>query len=149
MANFVSMKVEGADLIAKRLKRLDRDLRVKAYSRALSKATDVILKSARKKVPVGRRNITHGATPGTLKRSLTKRVRVNYRIHRAEVGWRQGRDEKDDAFYGHMVEYGTRYTTAQPFMRPALDENEDKVVEAYKNEIQKQLDKAESGYVLR
>jgi HK97 gp10 family phage protein len=34
----------------------------------------------------------------------------------------------DEAWYGHLVEYGTVRTTPQPFLVPALEENRDRIL---------------------
>ncbi|WP_078310325.1 HK97-gp10 family putative phage morphogenesis protein [Moraxella cuniculi] len=40
-----------------------------------------------------------------------------------------------------MVEYGTRHHRAQPFIRPAFDQNEDKAVERFKAQLAKNIKK--------
>ena len=132
MADFVSIKLEGAEELERQLKGLDETLRKKAYRKALTKGANVVLKSAKEKVPVD---------TGNLKRSLAKKVTVSKREHSARIGWTQGKQAKHDAYYGHMVEYGTMRSAAQPFMRPSLDNHEDDVLDAYGEAIQDVLDK--------
>ena len=132
MADFISVKVDGADELARLLRGLDKKLRTKAYRAALTAGADIVLKAAKANVPVD---------TGNLKKSLAKQVRVTRRAHVARIGWRQGKGAKNDGFYGHMVEYGTAHSAARPFMRPALDENEHAVVKAYGDEIQRALDR--------
>ncbi|MFA5866916.1 MAG: HK97-gp10 family putative phage morphogenesis protein [Actinomycetota bacterium] len=47
-------------------------------------------------------------------------------------------DKKE--FYGQFVEFGTSKMGAKPFMRPAIDENEDKVAEAVKTTLKSKID---------
>lgn len=44
--------------------------------------------------------------------------------------------------HAHLVEFGTAQMTPQPFMRPAWDENKDKVLELIKSELADEITKA-------
>jgi len=45
-----------------------------------------------------------------------------------------------DAFYGLFLELGTVHQAAQPFMRPAVDESQDRVLAAAKTAARKLID---------
>ena len=92
--NLVSVKIEGADEIAKALREMDQTLRKRAYRSALNAGANVVLKKARAGV---------SEREGTLKKALTKRVSVTNNSHSAGVGWTHGTDAKHDAWYGHIV----------------------------------------------
>jgi len=47
---------------------------------------------------------------------------------------------KGTTFYGGFVELGTQNMPAIPFLRPALKQNEKKVIEIVRIEIRKKLD---------
>lgn len=47
-----------------------------------------------------------------------------------------------EAFYGGLQETGTKKHGAQPFMRPAFDETEDKVIERFIEITGKKIDRA-------
>ncbi|OOS03265.1 phage protein, HK97 gp10 family [Moraxella cuniculi DSM 21768] len=49
------------------------------------------------------------------------------------------------AFYWHMVEYGTKYHQAQPFLRPAFENNKEQAVERFKQQLDKNIKKATGG----
>lgn len=72
----------------------------------------------RQRVPV--RSVTRverdrGVRPGTLRRSIAaKRSRMRRDIIGAEVFTREA------GWYWHFVEYGTRHSQEQPFVRPAI-----------------------------
>ncbi|MCY1547040.1 phage protein, HK97 gp10 family [compost metagenome] len=46
-----------------------------------------------------------------------------------------------DTWYWRFLEFGTEQQAAQPFMRPALEENTDNVTETMAVELNKALDK--------
>ena len=48
---------------------------------------------------------------------------------------------KNDGYYGHMVEFGTKNMTAQPFMRPSFEKAGDASLEASKDYMMKRVDK--------
>ncbi len=41
--------------------------------------------------------------------------------------------------YGPYVEYGTRFSKAQPYLRPALDDNRDRILEIYQREVHREM----------
>jgi hypothetical protein len=41
--------------------------------------------------------------------------------------------------YGPYVEYGTRFSKAQPYLRPAVDDNRDRIVELYQREVHREM----------
>jgi HK97 gp10 family phage protein len=47
-----------------------------------------------------------------------------------------------DPFYGHMQEFGTRHHGAQPFMRPAWDENRERALDIVRRELEQEIEKA-------
>lgn len=74
--------------------------------------------------------------------SRTGNLRRNIKVKPAEDGKAHVYIDKD-AFYGRFVEMGTSKKTAQPFLRPALDENENKLVKAFQDAARKELDKGD------
>jgi HK97 gp10 family phage protein len=45
----------------------------------------------------------------------------------------------NDAFYGHMVEFGTTHTPARPFLIPALEETSGEVVKDARNAVRRSV----------
>lgn len=83
--------------------------------------------------------------PALLRKNI-RRVRLNKQNqnrHRAAVGIGVNVSGKTgySAFYWHMVEYGTRYHRAQPFIRPAFDQNQGRAVERFKSQLAKNIKK--------
>jgi HK97 gp10 family phage protein len=76
--------------------------------KALRAAAKPIVKTARALVPV---------RTGALKKSITTKLgRVKNGQRTIKIGFRTPASR-----YAHLVEYGTRFMAARPFMRPALD----------------------------
>lgn len=46
-----------------------------------------------------------------------------------------------NVYYGHMIEFGTKKATAQPFMRPAYEQNKSKAVQSIVTKMRARLDK--------
>lgn len=60
-----------------------------------------------------------------------------------KVGIRGGAKKNPDTpYYWRMVEFGTKYQPARPFMLPALESNGEAVMAAVVDELKKALDKA-------
>jgi HK97 gp10 family phage protein len=120
----------GDKELARALRKLGGKVERKYTRQAVNVAATPILKDARRKVP---------EQTGTLKLSLGKRVRTYKRSGTvmALVGPKtnveaefKGRVRKPK-FYAHLVENGHiasdgSFVPAQPFLRPAFDENVDK-----------------------
>lgn len=105
----------GMDTLERRLAALSTKLRAQALGEAVQAGGEVIARAARARAP---RRTGHLAEEGIASeitnRSGTKAV--------AHVG------PTKEAFYGRFVEKGTKFTKAQPFIRPAFDEQKDAAV---------------------
>jgi len=67
------------------------------------------------------------------KKTHSKRVRkaISFDVEvKSPTNWKAtiGPDSKK-AFFAHFLEFGTRHSRAFPFMKPALDDTEDEIVE--------------------
>lgn len=106
---------------ARRRARLQRILKAipdeaaKALREDMAAAGDAVLASAQARVPV---------RTGRLKAALNARqLARSFQVKVGVVGKRAARD----AWYARLVEFGTRHSTAQPFLFPAWKENEARV----------------------
>lgn len=106
------MKVEGVAELQRKFANMSGKMQRAVVRDSLRSAARVVEKSARQKVPVD---------TGRLKKSITQRVTVQSAVGEALIGYRK------EAFYGRFVELGTSKMAAQPFLRPALDENTDEI----------------------
>lgn len=114
----LTMKVEGLDELNRRLNRLESKQMKKTVRSSAMFATSPMLKKMKSKVPV---------EDGPLKKSLGRQSRFFRRgqIFSMRIGIRskQSPDGSWPSVYGPMIENGTLKMAAQPFMRPAFDEN--------------------------
>lgn len=107
------MDLKGLGEYLERLVQAEKDVD-QAAAKALSAGGDVILGAMLDKVPV---------LTGNLKSNLVRtEPRQDGNFIYVEVGIRRDVD-KDTAIYGNVQEYGSVRLQAQPYVRPAFDEN--------------------------
>lgn len=120
----VNVGIEGAEEIIKLLKDMGQ-----AAENVLEKAAEaggkVALSDAKRRCPIDTGNLKNSLHLDNGKKSE----------RRAEVKISQGKDE----FYGTFVELGTKHQKAQPFMRPAIDENQSDIAKAVNEEVGRAL----------
>lgn len=94
---------------------------------ALRSAARPVVASAKSKVPV---------RTGALKRGISQRVSVKG-SGKAEaiIGFQRKQ------FYGKFVELGTSHAAAKPFLRPALDESQQKIEQAFVDAINRGIER--------
>ncbi len=140
----ISVRLIGDKRLTRTLRRLPGKLQRKILRPALRAAASPIAKAAKRKAP---------KRSGQLKRSIGVRV-VPQRLHRisgglvVDVGPRPGfttiinGQRHDPQKIAHLVEGGTENTKAQPFLRPAFDENVGKAKKIIVQRVRKGLAKA-------
>ena len=101
-------RIEGTDETIRNLGRIN-DAVLAELEQAVMPGTEVVAESARQKVPVD---------TGKLKESIQARV-TKKNASGVTVIVAAGTDE----YYWLFIEFGTSKMPAQPFLRPALDEN--------------------------
>ena len=123
----------------------------KIDSKKLLKALDKLPKNIQKNVMVGATRagakiVSDEAKrlaprdTGTLEKSIgitkrkSKRGQITFSVSPRKGG-------KNDGFYGRFIELGTSKMIARPFLRPALENTPDEVLEASKEYIAKRLPK--------
>lgn len=124
---------------------LSDDMRTKVARQAVAAGAGVVRKAARDKAPVD---------SGNLKASLImKRVKETNLTEEYIVTPRKGRtrDVKaakrgqgklgKDAYYARFVEFGTVKAPAQPFMRPALEDNVQRATQAIADRLRARIKK--------
>lgn len=135
-----SFRVEGFSELDNALKELPKATGKNALRRAARKALEPVMEAARSMAPVD---------DGTLRNSLKVATKLSKRqasIHRKMV-----RDDKAsvEVYAGasalpqaHLSEFGTVNQAPQPFLRPAWDQNKDKVLDVMKTELGNEIEKA-------
>ena len=106
--NLPALQRDFANLTSKMQRGVLRD--------ALRAAARPVVASAKSKVPV---------RTGKLQRGIQQRVHVGAGSADALIGF----DRKQ--FYGRFIELGTSKMSARPFLRPALDESQSKIEQAF------------------
>ena len=143
MAKSVTVKVDGLAELGMRMKSLSEDVNKKIGRAGVAAGAGLIARAARAKAPVDTGNlrkniITKRIPPG--ESTLTSEYIVT--VRQGKLTQKQRAKGLEDAFYGRFVEHGTAKTAAQPFLRPAYDENKMKAVETIKERIAARLAKA-------
>lgn len=166
----MGMKLEGLDILAKSINAIEKNTK-KAVKKAVAVGSKVIVRAARAKIKDSKKpKMTYLGTyrqPGNLRKSIKiKMLKVKYPdTQTAIVGPSVGKREKNDGWYGRLVEeghktakatgtywskrkkktmikweYGGTDVEAHPFMRPAYDENINaanrKMAEVFKDAIE-------------
>ncbi len=111
MAGEVRFRIDGALEMERLLKQLGPRAAAVAADRALRAAAKPIVNRAKALVPVDTGELRDSITAALQPRRGGKEARV---IH---VGFKTPTSRR-----AHLVEYGTAHSSAQQFMRPALDE---------------------------
>lgn len=109
--------VEGADELAKMFEDMG-DVAQDILEQASKEAAEIVLASAKQKVPVDT-----GKLRDSLDIKLEKTRRESKKIWQV---YSKG-VSKGGVRYGFAVEGGTYKMKAQPFLRPALDENKERI----------------------
>jgi len=124
----MSTEIKGLEELISKLNGLPDKLETKVVRAAIRKGAILMRDKARDKVPVD---------TGTLKKSIKIRNnRSEKGIISFKIGPTSDKKKGTDVFYGRFVEFGTSKMAAKPFMRPALDESENEVLDVVINGIQ-------------
>lgn len=116
------VRIRNADELARRLREHGIDVKNGLSAAALA-AGEVIREAAAAKAP---RRTGFLADEIVVGEPVTDGGRVSVAVGPSE-----------DAFYGIFQEVGTAHHAAQPFLRPAIDENGDRAIAAAAAEVEK------------
>jgi HK97 gp10 family phage protein len=124
MAGAITIRVEGAREIEAALKELGVRASNRVLRSALMRAGTVLQRAARENAPQPGSADDPFAT-GALRKAITKRLR------RARPGKQEllVGIERPRSRIAHLVEFGTSRMAAEPYLRPALDEQGHEAVE--------------------
>lgn len=151
MANNFDFSIIGLDEVTKRLSRLSLEVGDAAGRRALRKAANVVAKAARENAmlvddPTTGRRIRDNIRLQFASRHYKETGDLMYRVGVSTLKGRIPKGNPDEGPKGntphwHLVELGTERSRAQPFLRPALSENINKVVDTLVVELDKEITK--------
>lgn len=151
MAKILTFNLTGFDHAMKRMKKLRSEIRDKAGRNALRKGSAIVANAAREAAvmvddPETGRRIRDNIRLQFASRHYRNTGEIMYRVG---VSTKRGRIPKGNPDEGprgntphwHLIEFGTEHSRAQPYMRPALSENINQVIEKVANELDNELDK--------
>lgn len=122
-------EVEGFKELNKALKIFPENVERRILRSMAQAGGQVVVKAARENVPV---------KTGKLKKGIIRRSKKGPKTAgRVEVSV----GPSQDVFYGMFLEFGTSKIPATPWLRPALDENRDAIIEAMRQRGLKRIEK--------
>ena len=119
------MKVTGMKELEKKMKQLSDVSRKEAKQEALYAGSVLVQGDATLNAPVGQYN--DGRVGGNLRSS------IDYEVGTGDA------DIFATANYAAHVEYGTKNMAAQPYLRPALDNNKSSIIKIFSDTYAKYL----------
>ena len=129
-----NFEIKGGKELDRALKQIGPKFEKRIAKGAVRAGANVIAKEARLNVP---------KDSGTLKKSIkvvARSKRVGDAV--ASVVTRSGKKFKGmNAWYAPMIEFGTKFRAATPFLRPAMDTKGSEVIRAMSDYIQKRIRK--------
>lgn len=123
-------QILGASALDKVLGQLPGEIGEAVLQRALRKGAALIVRAARKRVPV---------RSGELKRAIAVNKGRRKKAERLLIGFRKPHSRR-----AHLTEFGTSTQPAQPFIRPAVEEQGQAAIDAIGEALGKEIDKAAS-----
>lgn len=138
--NSFKFHIQGGKELDQALGRLPEKIERNVAKSAVRAGANVIAKEARLRAPVD---------DGVLKRSI-KVVARSKRLGPAvvSVATRSGKKWQErgmNAWYAPLVEFGTRFRPATPFLRPALDSKAGEAIKAMAKKAQERISKLAVG----
>ena len=134
--------VKGLDEMLATLRRLPDEFKGRPVQRSLRQGMQVIANDAKARAPVDegriRDNILVRQIPAKdLGGNSSEGVMLTVRRSR-----NMDRDDPKNAWYWHILEFGSKFQSAQPFIRPAFEANKQNAVNQYVATFQSLLDKS-------
>ena len=130
----LEFKIDGADLIDRELMKLGRKVKSRVMGKALRKGGKVIAKEAKQRAP---------EDSGDLKKAIGV---VSYKSPEFEkqvlIMPRKGKRARYSAPYAHIVEFGSVFVKAQPFLGPAAHDKAGEAIKEVIKTLQEEIVKA-------
>jgi len=104
MAKDYRVEIEGDEELIRMLNGMSKGFRSKALLHAVTQGAKIVEREAKARAPVRK-----GGKGGRLRRSITTmKLKSISKLAKVAVSWRKGRASRTDAFYGIMLEKGTK-----------------------------------------
>jgi len=140
-------QVQGLRQLGEAMRSLSADMRGRVARQATAAGAGVVRKAARQGAPVDSGNLQAAVV---MKRQRQTRLTEEYivtvrqgKTRDAKAGKAGGKQGKD-AFYARFVEFGTVKHQAQPFMRPALENNVQAATDAMAKRLRERIEKVKA-----
>ena len=141
MADYVTLKLTGADELSRIFKTLPQELQRQVVLPAAKEAMDIVLKDAINRAS----RIDDPATANDISKNIaliedknffeeTGSTKISIGVRKTKRGQRGG-----NTYYWWWVELGTAKNRAQPFMRNALGQNKEAVFQEFISSARFQL----------
>lgn len=146
----VKVKVNGLAALAEALKALPPEIASKnggPLKTALRAAAVVIQTDAKTRAPVlsgvtrDAISVLRDPRPGNVTERYVVKPTRSRRVQRI-VQTKDGNKGSNSAWYWHFIEFGTKFITARPFMRPAFDSQADNALNAFIAKLQAGIKRA-------
>ena len=145
MAKNYRVEIEGDKELIRKLNKMSQGFRSQALLHAVTQGGEIVEREASARAPVGK---------GTLRDSITTvKLKSTSKLAKVGVSWRTGKASRFPAFYGIMLEKGTKPRSrkdgastgtgpVRPFLIPAFDSKREQVARQIKIELSRLLRKA-------
>lgn len=144
----MTVEITGLAELKKNLGRLHEDLAGKAAQSAVAGAAALVKKEAKRNARVqGLKD-----TGDLIENIVAKRLKTPRHVKAYNVGVRTGRKgrkpgkEDQDPFYWWFHEFGTSKLPPKPFLRPAFDENEQKLIDIMNKRVAAAIKRFQKRY---
>lgn len=142
-----TVRVDGLRELGERMRKLSADMAGKVARQATAAGAKIVRDQVRVNAPKDTGNLAAAVvmkriTNSSLSAEYVVAVRKGKRTDVANAKSGQGKLGKD-AYYAHMVEFGTVKMSAQPFIRPAFESQKNAAVDAIASRLKKRLDRLE------
>jgi HK97 gp10 family phage protein len=110
----MNYKFDGGKELEKVLRSMDAKTSRKFAIKAMRAGAKPIVAAARANAPVN---------SGRLRRAISVKAKPKSEGVGIEIGVKRGKESNDPkgAWYAHLVEFGTKFMPAHPFLTPAVD----------------------------
>ena len=143
------VEIEGDEELIRKLNGMSKGFRSKALLHAVTQGAEIVEREAKARAPVRK-----GGKGGTLRRSITTvKLKSVSKLAKVSVGWRKGKASRTVAFYGIMIEKGTKPRRrkdgartgtgpARPFLIPAYLSKREEVAREIKEQLSRLIRRA-------
>lgn len=147
MATSVTVRVEGLRELGERMRRLSSEVALKVSARATNKAAQLIKKQAKTNIQtspsVDQGDLLRSVIVKKIPKSqtnLTSEHIVTVRGRGKKV--KEGAKAQATAPHAHLVEFGTVHMPAEPFLRPAFQQEKGFAFGVIKSTLEEGIEKA-------